>query len=145
MPTTVSDVARVVLEQVIPGQPPRVLLSVPRYEYRIDLVLDGDPSALAGQEGRRVTGIIRGKALRMWAARAGGCFIEPVWGHPRIVQGRVLATDLERNEVLLDLVVPMWFTPAPGQNVSSFQTGDMLNFYVESGVRFIPASARSWG
>lgn len=140
MTVAVSDIARVVLEQVVPGQPSRVQLSVPRYEYRLDLVLDGDPATLAGRVGKRVAGVIRGRALRMWSARAGGCFIEPVWGHPRIVQGRVIATDIERNAVLLDLVVPAWFDLEPSQAAAAFQTGDMLNFYVESGMRFTPSA-----
>ncbi len=116
---------------------------MPRYEYKLDLVFDGDAAALAalaGREGKRLSGVIRGKAQRMWAARAGGCFIEPIWGHPRIVQGRVLATDLERNAVLLDLVVPAWFDLDASQSAAEFQTGDMLNFYVESGVRFTPSA-----
>jgi len=140
MTAVVSDVARVVLDQVIAGTPARVQVSVPRYEYRLELVLDGDAAALAGRQGKRLSGVIRGRAQRMWSARAGGCFIEPVWGHPRIVQGRVLATDLERNAVLLDLVVPAWFDLEPSQSAASFQTGDMLNFYVESGVRFTPSA-----
>jgi hypothetical protein len=140
MTVAVADIARVVLEQVVPGRPATVQISVPRYEYRLDLVLDGDPAALAGRVGKRIAGVIRGRALRMWAARAGGCFIEPVWGHPRIVQGRVIATDVARNAVLLDLVVPAWFDLEPSQSAASFQTGDMLNFYVESGVRFTPSA-----
>lgn len=141
MTVAVSDIARTVLEEVLPGTPARVRLAVPRYEYRLELVLDGDPAALQARVGKSVQGVIRGRALRMWKASAGGCFIEPVWGHPRIVQGRVLATDLERNAVLLDLVVPAWFELEPSQGAAAFQTGDMLNFYVESGARFTPSQA----
>lgn len=143
MTVAVSDIARVVLEQVIPGQPAHIQVSVPRSEYRLDLVLDGDAAALAGRVGKRMTGVIRGRAQRMWTARAGGCFIEPVWGHPRIVQGRVLASDLERNAVLLDLALPAWFELEPSQSAAAFQTGDMLNFYVESGVRFTPSAEQA--
>ncbi len=139
MTVAVSDIARVVLEQVIPGSPARVVLSVPRNEYRLELVLNADAASVAGREGKRLQGVIRGKALRVWTAGAGGCFIEPIWGHPRIVQGRALATDLERNAVLLDLVVPAWFELEAGQSAAEFQTGDMLNFYVESGVSFTPS------
>ena len=95
--TTVTDTARVVLEEVLPGsgnQPARVRVSVPGYAYRVELVLAaGDAAALAGRVGKRIEGSVRGKAQRAWNANAGGCFIEPVWGAPRIVQGRVLAVD----------------------------------------------------
>jgi hypothetical protein len=138
---TVNAVARVVLEEVLPataGAPARVRVSLPTMAYRTELVLAGDASALAGRVGKRIEGTIRGKAQRAWQATAGGCFIEPVWGAPRIVQGRVLAVDLDANAVLLDLAFPAWVTLEPSQGAGSFQTGDMLNFYVESGMSFTP-------
>lgn len=138
MSTAVADTARVVLEEILTGQPTRVRVSVPNNSYQIELVLDGDAAALAARVGKRLTGVIRGRALRMWQAQAGGCFIEPVWGHPRIVQGRVLAVDTAANAVLLDLAVPVWMTLEAAQSAASFQTGDMLNFYCESGTSFTP-------
>lgn len=143
MSTAVTDTARVVLEEVVPasgGSPAKVRVSLPNMAYRVELVLDGDAAALAGKGGKRVSGTVRGKAQRAWHATAGGCFIEPVWGAPRIVQGRVLAVDVQANAVLLDLVFPAWVTLEASQNAGSFQTGDMLNFYVESGMTFTPAA-----
>ena len=113
-------------------------MSVPSYAYRVVLVLVGDAAALATKVGKKVNGTVRGKALRAWQATAGGCFIEPVWGAPRSVQGRVLAVDVDANAVLLDLVFPAWISIEPSQSAGSWQTGDMLNFYVESGMRFTP-------
>ena len=98
MSTAVTDTARVVLDEVLPAtgaQPARVRVSLPGMAYRVELVLAGDAAALAGKVGKRVNGTIRGKAQRAWHATAGGCFIEPVWGMPRIVQGRVLAVDVQ--------------------------------------------------
>ena len=140
---TVNATARVVLEEVLPAThaaPARVRVSIPSMAYRTELVLAGDAAALAGRVGKRVQGIVRGKAQRAWQAAAGGCFIEPVWGAPRIVQGRVLAVDLDANAVLLDLAFPAWVTLEASQNAGSFQTGDMLNFYVESGMSFTPTA-----
>jgi hypothetical protein len=136
MTTAVADTARVVLEAILPGTPTRVQVSVPGTAYRLELVLDGDAAALHPRVGKRVAGVIRGRAQRVWNAAAGGCFIEPVWGHPRIVQGRVLAVDPDSNAVLLDLAVPAWMTLEASQSAASYQTGDLLNFYCESGVRF---------
>lgn len=141
MTTTVNDTARVQIEEVTPASgtaPAKVRVSVPSYAYRVDMVLDGDVAALAAKVGKKVNGTVRGKALRAWQATAGGCFIEPVWGAPRIVQGRVLAVDVDANAVLLDLVFPAWISIEPSQSAGSWQTGDMLNFYVESGMRFTP-------
>jgi hypothetical protein len=141
--TTVPATARVELEEVIApagGAPARVRIAPTGTAYRIELVLDGDAGALAGRVGKRISGTVRGRALRAWHATAGGCFIEPVWGVPRIVQGRVLAVDVQSNAVLIELAVPAWIEMESSQPVAQWQTGDMLNFYVESGMRFTPAA-----
>ena len=143
MATAVTDTARVVLDELLPAtatQPARVRISLPNMAYRVELVLAGDATALAGKVGKRVNGTVRGKAQRAWHATAGGSFIEPVWGMPRIVQGRVLAVDVHANAALLDLAFPAWVTLEPSQAAGGFQTGDMLNFYVESGMTFTPSA-----
>lgn len=41
----------------------------------------------------------------------------------------------------MDIVVPMWITvetEVTGQSASDFQPGELLNFYLESGTRFVP-------
>jgi hypothetical protein len=52
----------------------------------------------------------------------------------------VLAVDVTANAVLLDLAFPAWVTIEPSQTAGSWQTGDMLNFYVESGMTFTPTA-----
>jgi hypothetical protein len=52
----------------------------------------------------------------------------------------VLAVDVQANAVLIDLAVPAWIEMESSQPVAQWQTGDMLNFYVESGMRFTPAA-----
>ncbi len=117
----------------------RVELALPGTDYRLHLQLDGDPAALP-EEGKRLRGVIAGDALRMHRAVAGGRFIEPVTGHPRIVQGTVMAIDPASNRMLADAVVPMWLTLEPGQSVREFATGDLVNFYCRSGMRFTPVA-----
>jgi hypothetical protein len=106
--------------------PEGFVISVPGTEYVLRLHLKG------------ATSVAPGKAQKVHRASAGGEFIEPVEGHPRIVQGRVRATDLASNRVLVQAVVPMWITPAAGQSARDFHAGDFVNFYMESGVTFAP-------
>ena len=73
----------------------------------------------------------------MHRASAGGNFIEPLDGRPRIVQGTVLAVDPGTSEVVVDLVVPIRLGIAADQATGSFTTGDMVNFYMEPGARFL--------
>ena len=78
----------------------------------------------------------------MHRAEAGGRFIEPVHGRPRIVQGTVYQVDQPNDRLLMDVVVPMWITvdtATTGQRASDFSPGDLLNFYLEPGTLFTPA------
>ena len=115
--------------------PEGFVVSVPHTDYMLRLHLKG---AVHAAPGKRVSGVISGQAQKFHRAHAGGEFIEPVSGHPRIVQGRVRATDPGSNRVLVQAVVPMWVTPAAGQSAADFRAGDFVNFYMESGVTFAP-------
>lgn len=42
---------------------------------------------------RPVCGVIRGRARKVQTVSAGGCFIEPIAGVPRTVQGRIARVD----------------------------------------------------
>lgn len=117
--------------------PEGFVVSVPHTEYLLRLHLKGSCHAAPG---KRVSGTITGQAQKLSRALAGGEFIEPVCGHPRIVQGRVRATDAGTNRVLVQAVVPMWVTPAAGQSATEFRAGDFVNFYLESGVSFAPVA-----
>lgn len=115
-----------------------VILSLPNTKYVLHLKPGAPLNAFPSEPGRRARGVIRGRALRMHRAQAGGSFIEPIEGHPRIVQGVVRAIDADRSRVLLHAVVPMWFDLSEGQLATDFQIGDMVNFYAESGMTFTP-------
>lgn len=128
MATLERDTAVLILES-ISGTKARV--SVPRTNYELDLLVEGVTDGL--EPGKRLRGVVRASALRMHRATAGGTFIEPVQGTPRIVQGRVLATDTQSNCVLLHAGLPMWVRVPQGQAAADFATGELLNFYVESG------------
>ncbi|MSR28739.1 MAG: hypothetical protein EXS03_04080 [Phycisphaerales bacterium] len=130
MPNTAKDAARVVLESACDG---RVVVSVPKSHYRIDFVDDSKGVCARREIGRPFNAIIHASALKMHRASGGGTFIEPVDGHPRIVQGRILATDATRNKTLVHAVVPIWISVPQGQAAADFTTGELVNFYVESG------------
>ena len=74
----------------------------------------------------------------MYKFTGGGRFIEPIIGEPRIVAGLVLAVDLPKRRVLVDVAAPMWMTLVKDQPADEFVAGDLVNCYVESGTRFTP-------
>jgi hypothetical protein len=112
--------------------------TVPGTQYNLHLAVDAGFEAAVGH---RIKGRVHGRALRMHRAGAGGNFIEPLQGRPRIVQGTVLAIDPAANEVILDLVVPVRIAMQTGQSATAFSTGDVVNFYMEPGTRFTALAA----
>ncbi len=111
------------------------MLSIPETDYTLELVAAGTTTKAVG---KRVQGTLHARAQKMHRALAGGEFIEPVSGHPRIVQGRIRAIDAAGKRVLLQAVVPMWVELDPLQETSAFAEGDFVNFYMERGVTFAP-------
>ena len=116
------------------------VFAVPGTGYRLTLQV---PEGFNAPIGRRIRGRVRGRALRMHRTGAGGNFIEPLDGRPRIVQGTVLAIDLAADEVLMDLVVPIRLEMFEGQSASEFSTGEMVNFYMHPGATFTPEPAEA--
>lgn len=129
-----SDLVRGVLESANGSE---ITISIPGTEYRLRFAQGG---ATAVHPGKRIKGHIHAKALRMHKADAGGGFIEPIMGQPRIVQGVVRGVDQASNRLLCDVVVPMWVEPFDGQQATEFTAGDMVNFYVQSGITFTPVA-----
>jgi len=133
--TTISGDPAVCHARLEEASPEGFVISVPHTEYLLRLHQKGHTAVAPG---KRIEGVITGQAQKFHRASAGGEFIEPVEGHPRIVQGRIRAVDAAANRVLLQAVVPMWVTPAAGQSARDFAAGDFVNFYMESGVTFAP-------
>jgi hypothetical protein len=134
MHTTDSDLVRGTLESANGNE---ITIALPGTDYRLRFT-QGGPTAV--HPGKRVKGVVRMKALRMHKAEAGGAFIEPMMGQPRIVQGVVRGVDAGANRLLVDVVVPMWVEPFDGQQATEFTAGDMVNFYAQSGASFTPVA-----
>ncbi len=136
-PTTVIDprLARGVYEGVVPAtatKPATVCISVPNTSYQIHLVPMG---TVRGEEGKRIIGTIRAQARRIDEVKTGGKFVEPVFGRPRRVQGRVVA--IETDAVVVDAGVPIHCTPTDArQKPDQFKVGQFVGFDVLDGATF---------
>jgi hypothetical protein len=118
-----------------------LVLAVLHSEYKLHLAPAVPADRFATAVGGIIKGLIHARALRMHPTRGGGRYIEPVWGAPRIVAGRVRAVDGGQRRVLVDAGVPMWVEAPKGQDLASIREGDLVNFYVESGSRFEPRNS----
>jgi len=137
--TDPKAIARLILESV--GDD-KIILTVPGTDYRLHLV----PAAPAGQistpPGKRLKGTIHARALRVHPARAGGRFMEPIDGMPRIVAGAVLKLDAEARQAIVDVGVPIIVSMREDQDLAALAEGELVNFYVESGATFTPLASR---
>ncbi|MFM1822664.1 MAG: hypothetical protein RI967_930 [Planctomycetota bacterium] len=134
METAPATVATVRLERI---DRDRIVVSVPGTEYELALVPTGTTTTPVG---KRLRGTISGRAQKLHRATAGGEFLEPVHGHPRIVQGRIREVDATGGRLLVQAVVPIWIETMADQPVRDFRAGEIVNFYMESGVAFAPES-----
>lgn len=141
-PTTKIDphLARGVYGGVVPAtplEPEYVALRIPNTNYELHLVPTGPITAAPG---KRLIGTIRAKARRMDSVGTGGKYIEPVVGRPRRVQGRVIAIDAERGEVLVDAGVPILATPTDARQApTAFRVGQLVSFDALEGSTLEPA------
>lgn len=137
--TTVGKVDATVTGKIESIDGDVLVLSLSGTKYKTHFTVEGGAASIDTPPGRRIKGTIHARALRMHTAAGGGLFIEPVYGSPRIVQGRVIGVDAENDRVLVDVVVPMWVTVHEDQSATDFELHSLLNCYLQSGTTFSPA------
>ena len=72
-----------------------VIFSPGGTNYEMHLVCPG----YKGPMNTPVTGVVRVKARKLYTVPSGGLFVTPIFGSPRIIQGRIRALD-EKSMVL---------------------------------------------
>ena len=134
-PTTKIDekLARGVLARVgeLDGEK-AVTIAFPDTNYEIQLILDGD---IPCETGKRIVGTVSARAKRIDVVDSGGRFIEPIYGRPRRVQGRVVA--IKGDAVVVDAGVIVHCTPTDArQSATDFEPGQLVCFDVLKGATF---------
>ena len=135
-PTTPIDpaTARGVLESIHPGH---IVVSFPNTSYQMHLAT-GLP--VRAEIGKRILGAIRVDARRVDLVDTGGKYVEPVYGRPRRVQGRVLATNDSSRLLLVDAGMPIHLHLLDTrQRPGDFAPGDLVSCDVRDGATFTPA------
>ena len=113
--------------------PEKIVLAVPGTDYRLHLVPVGPIDAGLNE---RVRGLIRANAKRVDVILAGGRYIEPVFGRPRRVQGRIIDGDVKANTLTVLACVAVTVKLMDNQKASGFAVGQMVSFDVEPGANF---------
>ncbi len=115
----------------------QIIVGLPGTNYRLYL-RPTDP--VDGALNARTRGLILCPVWKLDLVSAGGAFVEPVWGRPRRVQGRVLAAIPEPNAVVVDV----WDTPIVGllperYAADQIKPGTRVGLDVKAGSQFQPA------
>lgn len=112
-----------------------IVLEILNTNYRVHLV----PTApISTPVGKRISGRIDAHARRIDICHTGGNYIDPVFGRPRNLQGRVLGHLESQGIVIVKPVVPMFIRVHPPQTPAMFADGEMVTFAIEPGATFTP-------
>mgnify|MGYP007046999952 CR=1 FL=1 len=117
-----------------------IVLGLPRTDYQIHLAIKPLPPA---DLNKPLAGRIRARAMRVDIATAGGRFIEPVYGRPRRLQGRIIATDADANTITVKTACPIICELSSGQRADQMPLGAIATFDVQSGATFEPITQES--
>jgi hypothetical protein len=113
--------------------PEKLVLAVPGTDYRLQLVPAGQIETGLNE---RISGTIRANARRVDVISAGGRYIEPIFGRPRRVQGRIIGGDPKANTLVVLACVPVTVNLMDHQQAGQFAVGQMVSFDVEPGASF---------
>ena len=113
----------------------KVTLEVPETSYRLELLT---LKPVDTPVGKPIAGTIRVSARRVDVVRTGGRYIEPVFGRPRRVQGRVLSIDGGTNSITVQAGVPVVLKLNRHQRADAFQLDDLVSCDVLPGATFSP-------
>ena len=112
-----------------------VVLGLPGTSYRLHLAVSDPVNA---KPNARIKGRILARARRVDRMKAGGRFIEPIYGRPRTIQGAVVAVDPEANVLTIDCGCPFHCTLVADQRSGDFQVGELVGCHIERGAVFEP-------
>lgn len=113
-----------------------IVLGLAGTDYRLHLVLEIEMDA---EVGDTVTGTIHATARRVDAISGGGRYVEPVYGRPRRVQGRIVGGHGPSRALYVNAATTMICTLTDArQQVGDFSMGQMVSFDVEPGAVFKP-------
>lgn len=114
-----------------------VVLSVPGTDYRVRLVIEGP---IPHEVGKRIRGVVRAQARRIDVVTTGGRFVEPVYGRPRRIQGKIIAIDPAEDTVTVEAHtnLPIVCRTNGQQRATQFKVGQLVSFDAQPGAAFAP-------
>jgi hypothetical protein len=132
MPATLQD-RSLVHGKLVESRDQMIVLGVLGTDYLLHLAVEAPLRVALGQ---RLAGRIDARARRVDVVTTGGRFIEPVYGRPRRLQGRILEVNATANTLTVQCACPFVCLLTANQRAGDFQPGQLVAFDVERGARF---------
>ncbi len=115
-----------------------IILGLPGTDYRLYLRMDPAPAIPRLPLNSSIRGTIHAHAKRVDPVRAGGRFIEPVYGRPRHIQGIITAIDLRANVITVQSACLWVCTLLVEQRAGDLSVKQLVGFDIESGATLTP-------
>ena len=103
----------------------QVTVLVPGTNYRSTFKYAGSAPL---QVGQRVTAVVHAPALKIEVVSDGGNYVEPLFGRPRRMQGRVVEQHPKTSELLVQAGYPVRVKLPHGQTVAEFPVGSRVGW-----------------
>lgn len=103
----------------------QVTVLVPGSNYRSTFKCAG---AAALQVGQRIAGVVHAPARKAEVVSDGGNYVEPLFGRPRRMQGRVVEQYPKTNELLVQVGYPVRVKLPHEQTVVDFPVGSRVGW-----------------
>ena len=110
-----------------------IVLGLPGTDYQLRLQ---SATSVEGPLNEKITGRVHARAKRVDVVRTGGRFIEPVYGRPRRLQGRIVAVHPQDNAITVHCGCPFICELTMNQKATDFTVGLLVGFDVERGAVF---------
>jgi hypothetical protein len=122
---------------LLESKPDTVVIGLPGTEYRLHLVT---ASPISAPLNKPIRGTVYARVRRVDRLPSGGKFIEPLFGRPRRIHGRISAIDADHNTITIQGPVPMICELTVDPRAGAFAEGDLVGCDIERGARFEIAS-----
>ena len=139
--STCTDAITLVTGVLLEKHPDRITLSLPGTEYQLHLTIDAAAAETLGEVGTKISGRIYANPKRLDPSNQGGRFMEPLYGRPRRIQGRIIKNN-KTDKVVLQCApgCTMILSLPSAQKADAFAIGDLVGCDLQQGARFEPAT-----
>ena len=135
MNQTATTALPTVTGNLLEKSPDQIVLGMPGTDYRLHLLIS---RPLEANPPDRITGTIQAKARRVDVIQSGGRYIEPIFGRPRRIQGRIMGGSPQTNAIFVQCGAVVACRLMLPQKIDDFAIGQLVSFDIERGATFEP-------